>query len=84
MFIFNNPGIQHCMTDFWAKVHEIYWSGGMSPGLAENEKHGLICALQHSSYYLIQINTTLKLLSHTDKYNNIMSFVTNLQIVPLC
>ena len=45
MFIFNNPGIQHCMTDFWAKVQEIHWSGGMSPGLTENEKHGLICAL---------------------------------------
>ena len=45
MFLFNNPGIQYYMKDFWAKVQEIYWSGGMSPGLTENEKHGIICAL---------------------------------------
>ena len=45
MFLFNNPGIQLYMTEFWAKLQEIYWSGGMSPGLTENEKHGLICAL---------------------------------------
>ena len=45
MFLFNNPGIQLYMTEFWAKLQEIYWSGMMSPGLTENDKHGLVCAL---------------------------------------
>lgn len=45
MFLFNNPGIQLYMTGFWTKLQEIHWSGGMSPGLTENEKHGLVCAL---------------------------------------
>ena len=44
-FIFNNPGITLYMEKFWTKLQEIYWSGGMSPGLTTNEKTEIVCAL---------------------------------------
>ena len=44
-FLFNNSGINSCLQEFWKKVQEVYWSGAMSPGLAQNEKTELLCAL---------------------------------------
>jgi len=44
-FLFNNSGINTCLKEFWKKVQEIYWSGAMSPGLTQNEKTELLCAL---------------------------------------
>ena len=44
-FLFNNSGINTCLQEFWKKVQEIYWSGAMSPGLKQNEKTELLCAL---------------------------------------
>ena len=37
-FIFKNPGIQTLMTKFWDRVQEIYWSGGFTPILDENQR----------------------------------------------
>ena len=44
-FLFNNSGINTCLKEFWKKVQEIYWSGAMSPGLPQNKKTELLCAL---------------------------------------
>ena len=44
-FLFNNSGINSCLQEFWKKVQEVYWSGAMSPGLTQNEKTELLCAL---------------------------------------
>ena len=44
-FIFKNPGIQTLMTKFWDRVQEIYWSGGFTPILDENQRLLLLLAL---------------------------------------
>ena len=50
-FIFQNPGIAHVLEIFWARLLEISWSGGFSPGITKKEKNQLLLAITECFSY---------------------------------